>query len=314
METFDEEQRQILEQIATGAPLSDVLVNIVRLVEKRSPGMPCSILLLDRASDTLRHGAAPNLPSEYLRAIDGSKIGATAGSCGAAAYLQRTVIVEDIDSHPNWVDYKHLALPHGLRACWSTPIFSAQHEPLGTFAMYYRKPRGPSGDDKRNVDAATHLAAIAIARERTEHARRDAERRLRESESLLRIASRVARIGAWTLDVSQQAVTWSDEAFAIHELPVGAHPSFSEMIAFYAPEGRNPLRSAIDACARSGVPFDLELPLITAQQRAIWVRVLGQVEPGAAPGRVRLQGALQDITERRKLQAELYQSQKMDAV
>src|SRR6185369_1291729 len=97
---------------------------------------------------------------EYLRAIDGASIGPCAGSCGTAAFRREAVFVADIASDPLWADYKHLALPHGLRACWSTPILDAQRNVLGTFAIYYRKQGLPEEHQLQLIDVATHTAAI----------------------------------------------------------------------------------------------------------------------------------------------------------
>jgi len=142
-ETFVAGQNNILEKIATGAPLTDVLLNLAQLVESQTAGMLCSILLVDDDGMTLRHGAAPSLPLSYVKAIDGSRIGPNAGSCGTAVCVGEPVIVTDIETDPLWKDYRTLASRHGLRACWSTPIKSRTGQILGTFAMYYRVPRAP---------------------------------------------------------------------------------------------------------------------------------------------------------------------------
>jgi PAS domain S-box-containing protein len=159
---FDAGRMAVLEDIARGAPLAAVLEAIVRLVERRRAGLKCSLLLLDRAAGCVRHGAAPSLPPAYVAAIDGQKIGPTAGSCGAAAFHGRRVIVEDIATHANWAAYRDAALPFGLRACWSSPIFAPGGEVLGTFAIYYDAPHRPAPEEIRWVDGATGLAAIAI--------------------------------------------------------------------------------------------------------------------------------------------------------
>ena len=190
---FETSEREVLERIAGGAPLADVLEEIVRLVEGQAPGMCCSILLLDREQRCVRYGAAPSLPAEYSRAIEGSPVGPEAGSCGTAAYRAERVIVEDIAVHPYWAAYRQFALPHGLRACWSTPIFSTTREVLGTFAMYYREPRGPRPREIAWVDAATHLAAIAIGHEAAAQTQRrlvhDLGERVKELTLLHRTAS-----------------------------------------------------------------------------------------------------------------------------
>src|SRR5439155_15513019 len=127
----------------------------------------------------IRHGAAPSLPADYLKAINGSAIGPRAGSCGTAAFRREAVFVADIASNPLWADYKHLALPHGLRACWSTPIFDAQRNVLGTFAMYFRQPGLPNERHLRLIDMVTQTAAVCIAKHRSDQALRESETRLR---------------------------------------------------------------------------------------------------------------------------------------
>ena len=176
-ETFVAGQNSILEKIATGAPLSDVLLNLVQLVESQTAGMLCSILLVDEDGITLRHGAAPSLPSSYVKAIDGSRIGPNAGSCGTAVCLGKPVIVTDIETDPLWNDFRTLASRHGLRACWSTPIKSRTGEILGTFAMYYRVPRGPLLQEQRLTEVATHIASIAIESNWTAESLRRSEER-----------------------------------------------------------------------------------------------------------------------------------------
>jgi PAS domain S-box-containing protein len=131
-------------------------------VEAQSSKLACSILVLDVNGSHLFHGAAPSLPVSYCRAINGLPIGPSAGSCGTAAYLDKPVIVSDIGKDPRWLKYRHLALVHGLRACWSTPIRSRDAKVLGTFAIYYREARLPTSAERQIVQWATPLAALVI--------------------------------------------------------------------------------------------------------------------------------------------------------
>jgi two-component system, cell cycle sensor histidine kinase and response regulator CckA len=169
-------QSAILEMIALGEPLSDVLDRLMRLNESQSPGLLASILLLDPEGKRLRHASAPSLPEAYTRAIDGAPIGPKVGSCGTAAYRKEMVIVTDILTDPLWADYLYLVEPHGLRACWSTPIFSRQGKVLGTFAMYYREVRSPSRAELRLLKGTTHLAGIAIEKAQLEERLREAQK------------------------------------------------------------------------------------------------------------------------------------------
>jgi diguanylate cyclase (GGDEF)-like protein len=147
--------------VATNQPLTEILHQLVELVERQRPEMVASLLLL--RGDRLYQGAAPHMPEGVTQAIaDGIPLGPAAGSCGTAAYRAQTVISPDIEHDPLWKDYAPLALSNGLRAAWSVPILSAGREVLGTFALYYREPRRPTPEDLALLDVASRLAAVAI--------------------------------------------------------------------------------------------------------------------------------------------------------
>ena len=180
------DQRVALEQIASGAELAPTLDGLVRAIERHAlRPLRGSVLLLDRESGTLRHGAAPSLPGPYNEAIHGVTIGPAVGSCGTAAHDDREVLVEDIATDPLWVDFADLALAHGLRACWSTPIRAADGRVLGTFAIYYDEPRAPTADERQIVQMLNRTAAIAIERKRVEQELQVANQRKDEFLALL---------------------------------------------------------------------------------------------------------------------------------
>lgn len=161
------EQRKLahdsmLEMVAKGALLSDILDAIVRQVQSEDRSSLCSVLLMDTEGRHLLIGSAPDLPEFYNNAIHGVEIGMGVGSCGTAAYCGQRVIVEDIMTHEYWKDYKQLAEKAGLRACWSEPILSSRGKVLGTFAIYHPTPAGPTLDDIERIGFAANLAGIAI--------------------------------------------------------------------------------------------------------------------------------------------------------
>ena len=173
-------QKRILTLIIQGEPLSNILTVLCRTLEELSQGeMLASVLLLDADGVHLRHGAAPSLPDSYNRLVDGIAIGPAVGSCGTAAYRREPVYVADIASDPLWAPFVEIALSHGLRACWSSPILSCASECLGTLAIYYRQPRQPTPRDLRVVDIVTRTVAIAIEKSRAEQALRESEERFR---------------------------------------------------------------------------------------------------------------------------------------
>jgi GAF domain-containing protein len=161
-DAFRGEQERIKEMIAADAPLSEILSNLVLMIEAQSPEMLCSILLLSDDGNHVRHAVAPSLPESYVKAIDGSPIGPKHGSCGTAMFRGKPVIVSDISTDPLWEEYRNFAWAIGVAACWSTPIMSSKGKVLGSFAMYYREPRTPTGEERHLTDVATKLAALAI--------------------------------------------------------------------------------------------------------------------------------------------------------
>jgi signal transduction histidine kinase len=179
-------EKRVLEMIARGDALVPTLEALCRFGEEIAGNVLVSILLLDPDGKNLRHGAAPSLPKCYIEAIDGAPIGERAGSCGTAVYRREPVIVSDIATDPLWDQYRHLALPHGLKACWSTPIFSTTREVMGTFALYSREPCDPTPEQRCLIEQMTHVAAVAIERRRGSEALRASEQVARGQAEALR--------------------------------------------------------------------------------------------------------------------------------
>lgn len=165
---------KMLEMVAKSSALKDVLTVIVQQIQQESPGAICSVLLFNPKDQTLLIGAAPDLPESYNQAIHGVKVGPMVGSCGAAAYLNQRIIVEDIDSHPNWQPYLDIARPAKLKSCWSEPICSADGTLLGTFAIYNGPTPAPTDRDIEQIQFASNLASIAIE---NHYAHQELERR-----------------------------------------------------------------------------------------------------------------------------------------
>jgi diguanylate cyclase (GGDEF)-like protein len=171
-ESSIERYSTILDMVLQGLPLGEMLHALVLLIEAQKIGTRASVLLLSDDGKRLFSGAAPNLPEEYNNAINGIEIGVDVGSCGAAAYTCERVIVEDIEHHPNWKDFKALPLKAGLKSCWSEPIKDSNQKVLGTFAMYYDTIKSPSKQDLHLIQEAARLASLAIERSRGMHIQR----------------------------------------------------------------------------------------------------------------------------------------------
>lgn len=203
-----EGQSAVLELIAAATPLREVLTHILTSLELLIPGARCSVLLLDRERGTLHHGAAPSLPVGYVAAIDGMAIGDGAGSCGAAAALNRVVVAHDVRRDVRWVDFRPAAASAGLRSCWSTPIEGRDGLPVGTFAVYHPEPHRPTRREQLLVGRFTHLASVAI-----EHA--DVLGELVESEERFRRSFDDNSLGMAIVGLDRAVVTTNTALTAV---------------------------------------------------------------------------------------------------
>jgi PAS domain S-box-containing protein len=298
-------QKRVLELVAGGTPLAESLTALVRLIEEHAPGMLGSILLLDEEGVQLHHGAAPSLPPEYVRAIDGGFVGLNVGSCGAAAYRKEAVFVEDIATDPLWNEYKAVALPHGLRACWSTPIFDAQRRVLGTFAMYYRQPALPQPDHQQLIEMTTHTAAIAIGRQRVERA-------LRESAERLRLAVQASNVGLWDWDFQTNRVVYSREwkrQIGYEEHEIGNE--FGEWERRVHPDDLAPTTAAVRAYLDGKhSEHAVEFRLRHKDGLYRWIYARGEVfrDPSGKP--VRMLGCHVDVTDRKRAEEQLRKTER----
>jgi PAS domain S-box-containing protein len=170
-------EKRLLEMIATGVALKDILNALCLAIEEYQVGTLASVLLLDPDGIHLKSVAGPNLPNSWTQQMEKLPIGPCAGSCGTAAYRKSPVIVSDIAADPLWdvPEHRASALKHGLRASWSNPVLSSEGKVLATFCMYYRETRNPNSQDLELIELATHLVRVAIERDRAAKALRASE-------------------------------------------------------------------------------------------------------------------------------------------
>jgi PAS domain S-box-containing protein len=203
-------QRRILDRIASGAPLAETLMTLIRLIEEQAEGMRCAVLLADAAQQSLRFVAAPSIPEDYKAGIvPYLRIAPNMGWCGTAAFVREPVYTEDTGTDVLCEGCGDIALRNDLRAIWSTPILGDDNVVQGTFAMYCGEPRLPSPEHIKLIDMAVQMARVAMEAKRSEDA-------LRKSEDSLRMVIDTIPAMAWsvlpdgTLDFLNQR--WLDYA------------------------------------------------------------------------------------------------------
>jgi PAS domain S-box-containing protein len=285
-------QRRILERIASGAPLVEILTTLVRLIEEQTPDMRCAVLLADADGQALSFVAAPNLPEDYKQGIKPYlKIAPGMGSCGTAAYLREPNYTADTAIDPRWEGFREVAVRNGLRAVWSTPILGDDNAVLGTFAMYYGEPRLPNPEHIQLIDMATQMARVAIQSKQDEE-------RLRASEEKFRLIAENASDLIQLTDASGRRLYSSPSYKALYGCEV------EELL------GTNSLES-IYAEDRQRVEAEFREMVATGTRRRFDVRVISRngevrtVQSEATPikdagGRViSVLGVGRDVTEDR---------------
>ena len=296
---FLEGQSRLLERIAQGVPLADVLKDLALLLEAQIDGM-ASILLLSEDRKHLCYGAAPSLPDSYRLAADGVAIGPRAGSSGTAAFFKRRVISTDIARDPLWTDYKDAALALGIRGCWSTPIVSARGELLGAFAIYHRQPFTPSPVHLSLVDLATNLARIAIERDAAE---RDREHRCDATSFAGTYRTLLQATGGvvWEWDLVKSLVHWHSgmDAFGYKTEELGS--TLEWLTERIHPQDAARMRLSAELAVGSGKPIWEEEYRFRRQNGTYAdVSCRGLIIRDETSKAVRIVGSLQDITPRKQ--------------
>jgi PAS domain S-box-containing protein len=303
-----ERQVAILERIATHAPLAETLDELVCFLEAQIPGAIGSLLLLDDDGCHLRCASARGLPAAYNAEIDGIEIGPCVGSCGTAAYRREPVFVGDIASDPLWRDHRDLALAHGLRACWSTPILSRrcrrQLGVLGTFAVYFQEPALPAPAHRDALAHAEYLACIALEAE-------IAVRELRESDARLRMFVDHATDGFFVFDRTTGAIVEVNEQ-ACASLGYARDQLIGASIGLFDPHISRAMLDDLRGRIAAGEAVTFESRHLHKDGATFPVEV--RIRAFDVRGQTYHLALCRDITARRELEDQLRHAQKMEAV
>ena len=290
-------QAEILELIARSAPLEEILSHICRSVETEAPDVFCSILLVTATGSELTHAAAPSLPGSYLEKLNSVPVAPTVGSCGAAAFGRKPVYIESIAESPNWRGYRELALAHGLKACWSTPILGDDQALLGTFALYRKEEGLPEPRHLSLIEVAAHTAAIGISQARRQHAIRDLADRLD-------IALTGAKLGVWEWDPHTQRISLSAVGSSIYGVPERELDS-AAVDRLVVPQDLGRLRGVVAEALAKGAPFRVHYRIIRPDGECRWIESMGRGDMSQNNGNLadaRITAVFQDVTESKTIE------------
>lgn len=282
-----ERQEQVLELMAGGAPLPEVLAAVAGLVEVHAGGGLGSVMLVQGSQ--LRLAAAPGLPPALRQKLDGLPIGDKGGACGAAVLRREMVTVVDIVTDPLMVDYRELAAQYNLHACWSMPVLSAAGEVLATFAIYHHDVRRPGPQALALIETAARLVRIAIERDRSAQAVLASESRFRELADTIDDVFYVRDLAAGTLSYVSPAYerVWGHSVASVMARPA----AFLESIH---PDDLEQVRQAMQN-PTGGAEFRIVRPDGSLR----WVRGDAFAVNGATGQVERVVGTLRDVTQRK---------------
>jgi len=179
-------EKKVLEFNASGTvTLTQTINELLKGIEEIFPDMICSVLEVDKAQEKVYHIAAPRLPAQYCDLINGSAIGPKAGSCGTSVFHRSQVIVSNIETDPLWEEYREMARPFGLKACWSTPIIGSHGSyVLATFAIYYTSTREPKPEELQLIERTSNILRVLIENKRNQDSIKEQNKMLQEIASI----------------------------------------------------------------------------------------------------------------------------------
>ncbi|WP_291040296.1 PAS domain-containing protein [Dyadobacter sp. 50-39] len=299
LENLEHLEKTVLEMNAVKVtPLAEVLDTYVRGVEAMFPHSKCSLLAV--RNKRIYSMASPSLPQGYVDSINGKPIGDRAGSCGTSAYLKQQVIVSDIAHDPRWDDYRHLALPHNLLACWSPPVI-LDDEVVATFAVYYHRIAVPAEDELKVIErVASILKVILENRQKSELVENVNER--------YEYVNRATNDAIYDWDLVHDHIEWGDGFFRLfgHEPEKNNYP-----LARWAER----VHPADLECVSKSLEVELADPQVSkwsadyrfmrSDGQYAYVEEIGFIRRNASGTAVRMIGVLRDVTKARQEEHEL---------
>jgi PAS domain S-box-containing protein len=293
-ENFLSGEKRLLELVASGSSMQDILEALCLFVEKVFPGSFCGVVLRDRLGNGLGAGIAPHLSNELIRAIADRAISDDPGPFANISEEKRQVTALSLQSNISAGDqpWRHIALSEGLNCCWSAPIVSSTETGLGAFAIFHPELRAISELHGNLVEQFTHIASIAIERAQADAA-------LKQSETFLARAQQLSHTGSFLWRISDETIVWSDELYRIFEFKLRSPITLQEIRNRVHPEDRPAWQLVIDRALEEGNDFEHDFRLLMPDGSVKYIFTVAHGTKDADGLALEYAGAAQDVTERR---------------
>ena len=296
-----EGEKRLLEMVASGCALTDVLTELCEFVEETAADCKCGVYLIDWNGPHFRIGAVPSLPATFNDPCEGLTVSAAVGPCGVAALTKTQVIATDVESDPRWQScaIRPLLLAHGFRSQWSTPIYSRDGRVLGTFAVFQHNPSSPTQLQLDLIAQVTHIASIAIERATNEAA-------LQRSEADLLEAQRLTHTGHWKVDLASGIVTVSPEVLRIFD--VTSEDDASQLEFWFTrvhPEDLQQVREHFERCLSEKRDYRADYRIVRPDDTVRYQHSFGRPIVNGSGDLIEFGGTIMDVTEQVLSRAEL---------
>jgi PAS domain S-box-containing protein len=305
-----ETEKRLLELVAHGVALPEILNQLCLEVERLAPGSLCSILFSDPDELRFRLGAGPNLPPTYNAVLDGLKIDPFFGPCSLAIKTKTTIVVIDPPNDPRWRGSAWPAMmgESGLGSCWSAPIAGSRGQVLGIFAIYRLEHVGPSEEERELIDRFAKLSGIAMERAQSDAMLATSASELRRANNFLAGAQRLSKTGSFLLDPLSDAQVWSLENYRLWEVDPAITPTMELVRAAIHPDDLAETYGAFETAVSRRDPLDVFYRIVTPVSGIKHIHTVMEIIPESEDGLVYL-GSSQDVTETKLAEAALRASE-----
>ena len=288
---LDKLETRILKiNVKEDSSLHNVLMDYLTGIEEIHPGMLCSMQRVKNSQ--IFSLASPSLPKEFLDAIDGGKIGLSAGSCGTAAFTRQKIIVADIANDPHWENYKELAARFNLKACWSAPLFDRGGNVMATFANYFHEVRTPTEHEENTIKRAGRILQVILESFQREQS-------LKESNEKYFYATEATSDAIWDWDLLAEKISWGQGYKTIFGYDEGLVTEDNQTIAAHIhPDDIDRVLAGLDKAITGGqTNWQDEYRYIKQDGTYAYVIDKGVIIRDDAGKATRMVGAMQDITK-----------------
>ena len=287
---LDHLEKEVLElNSRKGTDIDTILHVYVQGIEGLFPDMKCSVLRVE--NNKLYSWASQSLPPAYVESINNLEIGPDNGSCGTAAFLKKRIIVSDIEHDPIWARYKLLALPYGLRACWSYPIIDAEARVMGVFGVYYNTVKIPDEHELAIIERSAKILKVILEN-------RLYAKTLEEINLLVTQGQELANFGNWQWDIINNKVSWSPVLYKIYGLDDSTfRATFEGYLAMLHPDDRERVKDLILDVLKTHKDITFEERIIRPNGDIRYLKSWGRLILNDTGHPVKMIGACLDITK-----------------